>query len=323
MVRMSNAYELILGSSLDPQFGPVLLFGAGGQLVETFRDRALGLPPLNSTLARRLMEQTRIYRALGGVRGRAPVDLAQLEQVLVRFSQLIVEQPRIKEIDINPLLVSADTIIAVDGRVVLHDGSVSDARLPRPAIRPYPSIDVNKITARDGSSLTLRPIRPEDEPAMARFHETLSDRSVYLRYFHRVPLDQRVAHERLIRACFVDYDRETVLVAETPAGEIVAAGRLTKTHGTSAHGTSAQGKTGAVFALLVSDRWQEQGLGTELLRALITIARREKISRLTGPMTIDNVAMREICKWLGFEIESSPERGVAEASLVLDRESLG
>src|SRR5205085_1703575 len=109
MVDTRDAYELILGSSLDPQFGAVLLFGAGGQLVEVFRDRALGLPPLNSTLARRMMERTRIYRALGGVRGRKPVDLARLEQILVRVSQLVAEQPRISEIDINPLLASAET----------------------------------------------------------------------------------------------------------------------------------------------------------------------------------------------------------------------
>ena len=115
-----DGYELILGSSIDPQFGPVLLFGAGGQLVEVFRDRALGLPPLNRTLARRMMERTRIHRALQGVRGRAPVDLGELEELLVRFSQLVVEQPRIKEIDINPLLASAEQIVALDARIVLH-----------------------------------------------------------------------------------------------------------------------------------------------------------------------------------------------------------
>src|SRR5258708_15243722 len=173
MVETRDAYELILGSSVDPQFGPVLLFGTGGQLVEVFRDRALGLPPLNSTLARRLMEQTRIYNALGGVRGRRPVDRALLEQILVRFSQLVAEQPRISEIDINPLLASAAGIVALDARVVLHDWSIADDRLPRPAIRPYPSEYAETCAFRDGSEITMRPIRPEDEPAMVRFHETL------------------------------------------------------------------------------------------------------------------------------------------------------
>ncbi len=137
MIKL-DGYELIVGSSMDPQFGPVLLFGTGGQLVEVFKDRALGLPPLNATLARRMMEQTKIYTALKGVRGRKAADIAALEQLLVRFSQLVVEQPWIAEIDINPLLVSADRIVALDARVVLHDPKTPEDKLPRPAIRPYP-----------------------------------------------------------------------------------------------------------------------------------------------------------------------------------------
>ncbi len=126
MVRSSGAYELILGSSIDSQFGPVLLFGTGGQLVEIFQDSSLAIPPLNTTLARRMMEQTQIYKALHGVRGRKPVDLAALERLLVRFSQLVMEQPWIKEIDINPLLVSSDDIIALDARIILHDKGVGE-----------------------------------------------------------------------------------------------------------------------------------------------------------------------------------------------------
>ncbi len=130
MIRVEG-YELILGSSVDPEFGPVLLFGAGGQLVEIFKDRALGLPPLNGTLARRIMERTQIFAALKGVRGRRPVDMAALEQLLVRFSHLVVEQPWIKEIDINPLIVSPDRILALDARVVLHDAGTGEDALPR------------------------------------------------------------------------------------------------------------------------------------------------------------------------------------------------
>ena len=126
--RSSTATRLILGSSLDPQFGPVLLFGSGGQLVEVFKDRALALPPLNTTLARRMMEQTKIYTALKGVRGRKPVDLAALEELLVRFSQLVVEQRWIKEIDINPLLASPERLLALDARVVVHGPEVNRGR---------------------------------------------------------------------------------------------------------------------------------------------------------------------------------------------------
>src|SRR5205823_1816906 len=136
------------------------------------------------------------------------------ERILVRFSQLVVEQKWIKEIDINPLLVSADRILALDARVVLHDASVSEASLPKPAIRPYPSKYVIPWTLKDGTAITIRPIRPEDEPLMVKFHQGLSERSVRLRYFAPLKLGQRVAHERLTRVCFNDYDRELALVAE-------------------------------------------------------------------------------------------------------------
>src|SRR5262249_55162303 len=139
MVTRGDAYEVIIGSSLDPQFGPVLLFGSGGKLVEVYQDRVLALPPLNTTLARRMMEQTRIFVALQGVRGARPVALAALEQLMVRFSQLVVEQRLIKEIDITPLLASPQRLIALDARVVLHEPGAAVDQLPSLAIRPYPS----------------------------------------------------------------------------------------------------------------------------------------------------------------------------------------
>jgi acetyltransferase len=307
MARLNDGYELILGSSVDPQFGPVLLFGLGGQLVEVFRDRALALPPLTSTLARRMMERTKIYQALAGVRGRAPVDRAALEQILVRFSQLAAENPRIKEIDINPLLASPAGILALDARVVLHDWAISDHDLPRTSIRPYPSTWVEQWTTRDGAHVTIRPIRPEDEPRMVRFHETLSDRSVYLRYFHHLPLSARVTHDRLTRICFVDYDREMVLVAEPANAEIVAVGRLTR----------ERDAPEAEFALLVSDAWHERGLGTELLRRLISLAPGEGIARIFGSILPENRAMQDVCRQLGFQLQYSSEEGVVKASIAV------
>ncbi len=307
MIRSTDGYELILGSSTDPQFGPVLLFGWGGQLVEVFRDRALGLPPLTSTLARRMMERTKIYKALGGVRGRAPVDRSVLEQILIRFSQLVSEVPRIKEADINPLLASPGAIVALDARVVLHDWTIPDHDLPRTSIRPYPSAYVQKWTTRDGASIVIRPIRPEDEPKMVRFHETLSDRSVYLRYFHHMQLSARVTHERLTRICFIDYDREMVLVAESEQGEIIAVGRLTRERDSGV----------AEFALLVSDTWHAHGLGTELLRRLIALARNEGIRVIAGDILAENQAMHDICRQLGFEMHYSIADGVVKASLAI------
>ncbi len=148
-----DGYELIIGSSLDSQFGPVILFGTGGQLVEVFKDSALALPPLNSTLARRMMEQTKILKALKGVRGRKPIDLAALEELLVRFSQLVVEQRWIKEIDINPLLASPDRLLALDARVVVFGPEMTEDKLPTSAIRPYPIHLVSDWTMKDGTSV--------------------------------------------------------------------------------------------------------------------------------------------------------------------------
>jgi acetyltransferase len=293
----TDGYELILGSSLDAQFGPVLLFGLGGQLVEVFKDRALGLPPLNTTLARRMMEQTRIYQALKGVRGRQGIDLAAREQLLVRFSLLVAEQRWIGEIDINPLLASAERLVALDARVVIHGPDVVEATLPRLAIRPYPTQYVAPWILRDGIPVTIRPIRPEDEPLMVRFHEMLSDQSVYTRYFYPMKLDQRIAHERLTRICFIDYDRELALVAEhsepqTGKRAILAVGRLRKLRNSHE----------AEIAIIVADRYQRQGLGTELLRQLLQVGRDERLHRITGMILAENYAMQRVCEKLGFRL---------------------
>jgi acetyltransferase len=297
MIRL-DGYELILGSSIDPQFGPVLLFGTGGQLVEVFKDRALGLPPLNATLARRMMERTRIFTALKGVRGRKPVNIAALEQLLVRFSQLVVEQPWIAEIDINPLLVSSERIYALDARVVLHNAATPENKLPRPAIRPYPIQYISTARLADRTPVVIRPIRPEDEPLIVIFHESLSEESVYHRYFSALKLSQRVAHERLTRICFNDYDREIALVAEntdakTGQKQILGVGRLSRLHGLDE----------AEFALLVSDRFQKQGLGTELLKRLVQIGRAEKLARINAVILSDNHAMQHVSRKAGFKLE--------------------
>jgi acetyltransferase len=311
MIRLEG-YELILGSSPDPQFGPVLLFGTGGQLVEVYKDRALALPPLNATLARRMMEQTKIFQALKGVRGRAPVNLAALEELLVRFSQLVVEQPWIAELDINPLLVSSEQIIALDARVVLHPKSTPEDKLPKPAIRPYPTQYVKTWKLKNGEIATIRPIRPEDEPLMVKFHESLSEESVYYRYFSKLKLDQRIAHERLTRICFNDYDREIALVAErkdaaTQQHEIIAVGRLSK----------ARGLNEAEFALLISDRWQGQGLGTELLKRLVQIGRDEKLGRINAFILSENHAMHHLSKQAGFKLERDAETHDFRAVIIL------
>jgi acetyltransferase len=306
-----DGYEVILGSSIDAQFGPVLLFGAGGLFVEVFKDRALGLPPLNRTLARRLIERTQIYSALKkGFRGRGAIDLGALEELLVRFSQLVIEQRRIKEIDINPLLVSPRQIVALDARVALHDASMREDDLPRSPIRPYP---IEYITTRKiaGVGVTIRPIRPEDEPLMVEFHKTLSDRSVQRRYFGLLSLEERIVHERLRRVCFIDYDREIALVVDLQnrdgTHQILGVGRLIKEHGSNE----------AEFAVLVSDPWQGKGLGSELLKLLVQIGRKERLHRITGRISPENTAMKQVSEEAGFDLHFDEAEGEWKAEVVL------
>ncbi|MBS0626409.1 MAG: bifunctional acetate--CoA ligase family protein/GNAT family N-acetyltransferase [Verrucomicrobia bacterium] len=301
MIKL-DGYELILGSTIDPQFGPVLLFGSGGQLVEVFKDRSLAIPPLTTTLARRMMEQTKIYEALHGVRGRKAVDLPRLEQLLVQFSRLIVEEPWIKECDINPLLASPDRLLALDARIILHDPDTK--HLPKPAIRPYPSQYVETVQLKDSTSVTLRPIRPDDEPLIVRFHKDLSQETVRQRYLKAVNYEQRVAHDRLIRICFNDYDRE-IAIAAVQGKEIIGVVRLTK----------VPGRPNATFALIVHDKWQNKGLGTQLMEKLFSVARKEKIEKISALMLPENFQMQKLCKHFGFQIHPAGHYLLAEIVL--------
>ncbi|HYX70546.1 MAG TPA: GNAT family N-acetyltransferase, partial [Terriglobales bacterium] len=179
--------------------------------------------------------------------------------------------------------------------------------LPRPAVRPYPAQYASTWLMKDGSSVMIRPIRPEDEPLMVKFHEKLSERSVYLRYFHPLKLSQRVAHDRLMRICFIDYDREMALVTvrKDQAGdqEIIAVGRVSKLH------TSNE----AEVAVLISDQYQRRGLGTELLRRLLEIARNEGIRRVSANMLTENLEMQAVSTKLGFRMVPMPEDDMVQA----------
>lgn len=310
MIKLEG-YELIIGSSVDPQFGPVLLFGMGGQLVEIFKDSALALPPLNLTLARRMVEQTKIYEALKGVRGRAPINLIALEQLLVNFSQLVVENPWIKELDINPLIASPEGLLALDARVVLHDVD-DESKLPKLAIRPYPNQYVAPWTMKDGRKVVIRPIRAEDETMMRGFHASLSDKTVYMRYLSPLMLSARITHERLARMTHNDYDREIALVAEIEEnGErsIIGVARLSKLHGTNEE---------ARYTMLVSDKFQGQGLGRELLKRAIQVGRGEKVQSIIALISPENTSMRKLCEATGFtSFEIVPETKMLKAEIKL------
>jgi acetyltransferase len=230
----------------------------------------------------------------------------------VRFSQMIVEQRRIKEVDINPLLVSAEGVLALDARIALYGRDVAHHDLPRSAIRRYPAQYVSRWSTKNGIEILFRPIRPEDEPLMRKFHGTLSDESVYLRFFHMEKLDSRVAHDRLQRKCFIDYDQEMAivadrLIAETGEHEILAVGRLYK----------SRTARDAEVAVTVSDAYQGHGLGTELLRRLIQVARDEKLSEIVANILLENSAMRALARKFNFLIRPSEDSDMVVAVLAL------
>jgi len=193
---------------------------------------------------------------------------------------------------------------------VLHAPDVTEDAFPRLAVRPYPTHYAVPWTLKDGTPVTIRPIRAEDEPLMVKFHQTLSDGSVYTRYFHLIKLEQRIAHERLTRICFIDYDREMALVAErmhpqTGERDILGVGRLSKLHGTDE----------AEFPILIGDQFQRHGLGTELLRRLVGIGRDEKLQRIIADILPENRGMQLVCKKLGFRLRTVWDEGVVKAEL--------
>lgn len=291
-----KGYELIVGSIVDPQFGPVILFGTGGELVEVFQDKAIGIPPLTATLAAQMMQKTKIYHALEGVRGKKGIDFARLEQILIRFSRMIVEVPRIKECDINPLIVSPDGMVALDARVVLHDFAIPDEKLPQAAIRPYPVQYISSFLLKSGLHAVFRPMRPEDEPLLVLFHKELSEESVRQRFFGFMALEKRVAHERLVQVCHCDYNQEISLVAEVldpqiQEKRIIGVLRLYRLFGTKE----------AELKLIIADRFQHLGLGKKMLQEGLLVAKKESFHAVYVHILEDNKGMIHLCQAQGFQ----------------------
>jgi acetyltransferase len=303
MVRVKGQ-ELIVGSSVDRQFGPVILFGAGGVLVEVFKDRELALPPLNRTLARRLIERTKISQALKGVRGQKSIDFGALETLLVRFSQLVVDFLDIGEIDINPLLAGPERIVALDARVLL---APADAPKPRLAITPYPNQLTAPFRLDDGTEVTVRALAPEDEPLIIALHAGHSPHTIRMRFFSMV---KTLSRDSLIRLCHLDYDREMALLAVRQHGEQPQALGVSRYY--------LHPETGvAEFAVVVGDPWQGQGLGWHLMQRLIDVARQRGVKRLVGAVLRENAPMLQMVEQLGFTVRPTSEQSVVEAVLEL------
>ncbi len=307
MVRRPNGYELIVGMIDDAQFGPIMLFGQGGVAVEILADRALALPPLNLALAADLIGRTRIQRLLQGYRDRPPAALDAIALALVRLSQLVVDFAEITEIDINPLLADETGVIALDARVGVRPAAAPGAA--RLAIRPYPSELETPVTLPDGTPTLLRPIRPEDEPALREAFGSLSPRAVRMRFF--APMKE-LSHRMAARLTQIDYEREMALVLADPG----PAGRV-KLYGVVRLIADPDNES-AEYAIALRDEMAGHGLGTLLMRHIIDYARDRNIGEIHGDVLSENRVMLELARHLGFSLGGGPEMGeVVRVSLRL------
>lgn len=296
MVDRPNAYELIVGMTSDSLFGPVILFGQGGTAVELIQDQALGLPPLNMKLAHEVLSRTRIHRQLLGYRGLAQANLDAIALTLIRISQLITDIAEIAELDINPLLADKYGVMALDARIkIVPDGPSGTQRL---AIRPYPSELEEEFPLADGRRLLLRPIRPEDEPALQRAFAKLTPEEIRLRFF--VPV-KTLSHVTAARFTQIDYDREMALILTEPgiAGQTEVFGVVR----ISADPDNEQ----AEYAIIVRHDMTGMGLGILLMRRIIDYCRKRGIRVIFGDVLRDNTTMLKLCERLGFSRKALPE----------------
>lgn len=284
----SKGIELLVGSKVDEQFGPLILFGTGGILVEVFKDYTIGMPPLNATLARQMINGTKIHEALKGVRGKKSINFAKLEELLINFSKLVIEHPEILECDINPLLAFDDELIALDARFVL---ALDPAHMVKSAIRSYPTEYIALMTLKNNLLVRCRPIKPEDEPSIVKFHATLSKSTVVNRFFAEIPLQERVDHNRMIQICAIDYTTEMRLIAENSDHEILSVVSYQCLPNTKI----------AEIKLIVADSIQNLGLGKQMLLHLIEIAKKEGIQALHGIVSKTNTAMLALGASMKFQ----------------------
>ncbi|MFO0867683.1 MAG: bifunctional acetate--CoA ligase family protein/GNAT family N-acetyltransferase [Pirellulales bacterium] len=311
MVVAPDGHEWIVGAQRDPAFGTVLLVGAGGITAELFRDCALELPPLTERLARRMLESLRSWPLLSGYRGRPAARVDRLIEVLIRLSYLVADYPEITELDINPLLVTPDDAVALDARIVLDRSAILTPARPYShlAIRPYPDEFVRAVRLPDGQRLTLRPIRPEDEPLWHDLLASCSPESIRFRFRY---LFSGTTHEMATRFCFIDYDREIAIVAEQEADgagrrRILGVGRL----------IADADHRDAEFAVLVGDPWQSQGIGTLLTDYCLEICQRWGIRRVFAEAAPDNHRMLDLFRRCGFTLDTSrdPDAVFAERTI--------
>jgi acetyltransferase len=302
MVKYTNC-ELILGIKRDRDFGPVILFGIGGIFTEVLEDYAIAFPPLNRLLARKLIEQTKVYRLLRGYRNIPPAKLDVLEEILIRLAQLATDFSEIEELDVNPLVITPEGVCAVDARVLLKSSPISAPH--HLVISPYPDQYESHTRTSVGIDIFVRPIRPEDASLLVDLFDSLSTRSVYMRFF--TPL-KRLPQSMLARFTQIDYDREIALVAmsESESEEkMLGVARV----------IMESNRKHAEFSVVVADPWQGKGIGAELLRRCLEIAKEQKIEKVWGVVLSENTQMLALGKKFGFTFKRVPGAGEYELSL--------
>ncbi len=297
MARVEDARELVIGASRDPVFGPAILFGAGGTMVEVLRDSAVSLPPLNEVLARRLIGRTKVSRLLDAFRERPAVDRDAVIDVLLRVSDIVCELPEITELDINPLFAGPRGVIAVDARIGIARPPAKDGAYDHVAIHPYPRHLVQRGYLSDGTPLTIRPIRPEDAESEATFVRELSPEAKRFRFMGAM---SELSPEMLVRFTQIDYRREMALVA------IIEPGGKTEQVGVARYAINPDSES-CEFAVVVSDRVQNQGIGTRLMKALMDAARDHGLTRIEGQVLKINAPMLQLMAELGFSESNAPD----------------
>lgn len=310
MADLKDGVELILGIKKDPAFGTVMMIGMGGVNAELFGDRRLGFPPLNERLARQLLESLKIWPLLNGYRGRPPVNVDRLVEVLIRMSYLAADYPEILELDINPLLATPKETIALDARVVIDRELVGAQLEPYAhlALRPYPEKYVTTAVTRDGAKVLLRPIKPEDEPLWMELLASCSKESIYSRFRYSFHWE---SHEVATRFCYIDYDREIAIVAEIVeegVRKLVGVGRL----------IADPDHEAVEYAVLIADAWQNKELGSILTNYCMEVAKRWKLKRIVAQTTTDNMAMISVFAKRNFAITYNDLDSTVEVSKEID-----
>lgn len=297
MIVKPNGRELMVGVICDPVFGPVITFGAGGTMVEVMGDAQVTLPPLNSFLARDLINRTNVSRLLGAFRHMPPADVDALEGVLLRVSEMVCELPMLTEMDINPLILDEHGVLAADARVVVEFRQPSADRYSHMAIYPYPTHLVNRWQLADGTDITIRPIRPEDAELVQDFVRNLSPASRFLRFMNSV---QELSQAMLVRFTQIDYSREMALIAVTEDH-----GREVEL-GVARFAFNPDGES-CEFALVIADQMHGKGLGQRLMTTLMEAAKTKGLKVIEGEVLKNNTDMLHLMERLGFEIRTSEE----------------